>query len=50
MYFVEHPVAATVCNFPPQYLHKPYVVGFDQYGYIKLQTTLDGTQLAVLKH
>jgi hypothetical protein len=47
---VEHPVAATVCNFPPQYLHKKYVVGFDQYGYVKLQTTLDGTQLAVLKH
>jgi peptide/nickel transport system substrate-binding protein len=49
-YMVEHPVAATVCNFPPQYLHRTYVVGFDQYGYLKLQTTLDGTQLAVLKH
>jgi peptide/nickel transport system substrate-binding protein len=49
-YMVEHPVSAVVCNYPTQFLHRTHVVGFDQYGYAKLQTSLDGTRLAVLKH
>jgi peptide/nickel transport system substrate-binding protein len=49
-YLADIPVSVIICNQPPMYLHKTYVVGLNQSGYSKLQNSFDGPQLAVLKH